>query len=97
MKLYFLFSIFLVVLNTTFEKNIQYLNRRDEGINLKNETSNECQYINSILKKNESYNCCQYNGITCENGHITKINLANKGLNGPIPNTIKYLTQLKEL
>ena len=73
MKVYYLFNILLVVLSTTFAKNI--INKRD-GINSKSkraETSKECKYINSMLEKDESYNCCTYKGITCENGHITKM------------------------
>jgi len=26
-----------------------------------------------MLGEGESYNCCNYDGITCENGHITKM------------------------
>ena len=73
MKAYYLFSILLVVFCTTFAKNI--INKRD-GVNSKSkraETSDECKYINSMLGEGESYNCCNYDGITCENGHITKM------------------------
>jgi len=73
MKAYYLFSILLVVLSTTFAKNI--VNKRGE-VNSKSkraETSDECKYINSMLGKVESYNCCNYNGITCENEHITNM------------------------
>jgi len=78
MKIYYLFSFFSVVLYTIFAKNISYVNKREE-------TSDECQYINSMLGENESYNCCDYylydleeedtpkNIIKCENGHITEM------------------------
>jgi len=76
MKVYYLFSILLVVLGTTFAKSV--INKRD-GVNSKSkraETSDECKYINSMLGKAESYNCCNYENdsggsIKCENGHIT--------------------------
>ena len=35
--------------------------------------SEECKYINKLIKKEESYNCCTYDGITCENNHITSL------------------------
>jgi len=73
MKVYYLFSILLVVLGITFAKNI--VNKRD-GVNSKSkraETSDECKYINNLLGEDESYNCCNYNGIKCENGHITEM------------------------
>ena len=73
MKVYYLFSILLVVLGTTFAKST--VNKRD-GVNSKSkrtETSSECKYINSMLGKAESYNCCNNDGIECENDHITKM------------------------
>ena len=74
MKVYYLFSILLVVLGTTFAKST--VNKRDEEVNSKSkrdETSDECKYINSWIEKDESYNCCNHNRITCENGHITEM------------------------
>jgi len=76
MKVYYLFSILLVVLATTFAKNI--VNKR-AGVNSKSKrdaTSDECKYINSWLGKDESFNCCYYDGknnIICNNGHITEM------------------------
>jgi len=76
MKFYCLFSLLLAVLYTTDAKNIQKINKRAE-------TSDECKYINSMLEKDESYNCCEYDpfdeegidirGVKCENGHITEM------------------------
>jgi len=74
MKVYYLFSILLVVLGTTFAKSI--VNKRDEEVNSKSKraiTSNECKYINSWLGQDEYYDCCYYVGIECENGHITEM------------------------
>jgi len=71
MKVYFIFSILLIVFFTIFTKNIV---KKREGVKLKlkrAETSDECKYINSILGKKESYNCCE-DSVKCENGHITK-------------------------
>jgi len=73
MKVYYLFSILLIVFCTTFAKSI--VNKKN-GVNSKSKrvvTSNECKYINSLLGEGESYNCCIYNGIECENGHIIKM------------------------
>jgi len=80
MKFFGLFNILLVVLYTANAKNI--INKRD-GLNSKSkrsEKSDECKYINSMLEKDNSYNCCGYDeyeygmkGVKCENGHITEM------------------------
>jgi len=73
MKAYYLFSILLVVLNTTFAKST--VNKRD-GVNSKSKRagiSDECKYINSWLGEDDSYNCCNNDEITCENSHITQM------------------------
>ena len=53
--------------NTTDSSNNIHLRIKRDSI------SNECQYINSLLKKEESYNCCNHPGITCENDHIVSM------------------------
>jgi len=67
MKFLYLCSIIQVVFCTAFAKDVQKINKR------KVETSNECKYINSFIKKDDSFNCCELDGITCENDHITEL------------------------
>ena len=43
--------------------------KRDLGI----ENVEECKYINKLINKEESYNCCTYDGIFCQNNLITKM------------------------
>jgi len=70
MKLCILFNIIFVFINTNFAHNIHIFNKY-ENVELKrSESSEECKNINSLLGKDESNNCCEMNGITCENGHI---------------------------
>jgi len=74
MKVYRLSRILLVVLGSVYAKNT--VNKRDGVVNLKSkrdEVSDECKYINSMLGKDESYDCCKHSGIYCENGHITEM------------------------
>jgi len=33
----------------------------------------ECNPVNTLLKKDKSYNCCLEENITCVDGHITKM------------------------
>jgi len=33
----------------------------------------ECNPVNTLLGKDKSNNCCLEKGITCVNGHITKM------------------------
>ncbi|KAJ3317101.1 hypothetical protein HDU76_001352 [Blyttiomyces sp. JEL0837] len=43
-------------------------------------------------------NCCGSGGVTCDtNGRITKLNLSNRGLIGPIPSALGNLANLQEL
>jgi len=35
--------------------------------------SDECKYINKFIGNEESVDCCNYAGITCENDHIIKM------------------------
>jgi len=74
MKIFILIS-FLVLSYITFAYKIPNLHNETERVKTKrSEISDECKYINySLWKKDESYNCCDYYGITCENGHITKL------------------------
>ncbi|ORX80560.1 L domain-like protein [Anaeromyces robustus] len=105
MKLYFIFSfIQVVLLYTTFAKNIQNIKRSGEvsSKSKRDETSDECKYINSMIHKDESFNCCELNvkkyyTITCENGHITEIVYPDQHLSGTIPESIGKLTHLKKL
>jgi len=87
MKFHFLFIVILVVLDTTFTKNIQNGKEKIENVKSKRkiETSNECKFINALYGEDESFDCCnsisdgygdEYNhniGIVCKNGHITEL------------------------
>jgi len=78
MKLFNIFSIFLVVTCRSLAKYNKRINKRNEIVFLKTkraevETSDECKYINSMLYKDESFNCCENERVVCENGHIIKL------------------------
>jgi len=40
---------------------------------------------------------CEWYGITCEEGHVTQINLATNNLVGPVPESIAAFTELETL
>jgi len=72
MKVYYLFSILLVVFSTILAENINFISKKD-GANSKvkrAETSDECKYVNNWIGMSESYNCCNYFYVKCKNGHI---------------------------
>ncbi len=46
---------------------------------------------------NENNTPCQWWGVTCDNGYVTKLYLENNDLNGPIPDSLGQLNQLQEL
>jgi len=67
-KLYFLLfilSIKLMVLSVPL--NETSINEKEIAVD------GECNPINKLLRKYESYNCCLEEEITCSNGHITKM------------------------
>ena len=33
----------------------------------------ECLPVNTLVGKDKSFNCCDIEGVTCENGHVTKM------------------------
>jgi len=33
----------------------------------------ECDPVNTLLKKDKSYNCCLEEGVTCSGNHITSM------------------------
>jgi len=72
MKLFFLFSVILVGIYASSVESIQ--NNDDGKIKTKRniETSAECKYINRLYDEDESYNCCEINGIHCRDGHVVE-------------------------
>lgn len=66
----------VVVSSTTslhIKQDYNYRFNGDNDIFKRNEISDECQYINSLFGKDNSYNCCEKEGITCSDGHIIKM------------------------
>jgi len=74
-----LIKCILILPYTIYAYEILYKNKiiteNDQVIKKRSESSVECKYINSLLKQNESYDCCIHygGGVVCENGHITKL------------------------
>jgi len=66
---YTIFSYKLLYMNNEINENNEGLAKRSDS----SESSDECPYVNSILQKEESFNCCNIKEIVCENGHITKM------------------------
>jgi len=74
MKLFIIFNICIVVIQTVFSQNVDKVRNKYHSINSKNSgNSEECKYINSIIGKEESYNCCEKHGIICKDGHIIEL------------------------
>jgi len=65
MKFYNLLNIFLVVSCTAFAKNTPK-SKRDE-------ISDDCKYVNSMVGKDETYNCCEDNRFDCQEGRVTRM------------------------
>jgi len=95
MKLLILFSVLSCI---SFAQSKNILDDKFDKVKAKrSEGSDECKYINGLLNEDESYECCNMDGIDCEDGHITSIRLSMKNLNGTFPESIGNLTELKRL
>jgi hypothetical protein len=66
-------------------------------ITVVNGQNTECIAVNKLLGKELNSDCCSYNGIFCQNGHIIYIKLHNNILKSPIPPEIGNLNYLEEL
>ena len=64
-------------------------------VNLYNQTNGTTWQKNTGWNKNNTP--CQWWGVTCDNGHVTKLYLENNNLNGPLPDSLGQLNQLQEL
>ncbi len=64
---------------------------------LYNNTSNWLSNFDYYSSWSELTEPCSWKGISCQNGHITALNLDNLHLTGSIPNEIGDLTQLQSL
>ena len=66
-------------------------------------TKNDCSSLKIIYQKmggdvkSIPKNCCKMSGVTCSNGHVTKISWSNQGLTGSIPLELGKLLKLQEL
>jgi len=45
------------------------------NLSLSKRDDNECAFVNSLLNKDATYNCCLENHVKCENNYITEITL----------------------
>jgi len=58
-------NIYVLIINLIF--TISCIYGRSSGDN------GECETVNKLLGKDPFYNCCLETGVTCSNGHITKV------------------------
>eukprot|EP00833_Pecoramyces_ruminatium_P003956 jgi/Orpsp1_1/1177988/evm.model.c7180000063638.1 len=86
MKLFFLFTIFIVITETIWAGNIK--NKR--------EVNAECSFINSLLNEAEDFDCCDV--VECEDGHIVEISLTEDDIeNSTLPKSFGSMPNLKEM
>ena len=68
-----LFSLnLLFIINNCLAQEYQNITESINNLSKvkRDSASGECKYINSLIGKEESYDCCNYYGIICENNHI---------------------------
>jgi len=70
MKWFILYFSFLVVTCTATKNLHKFANKPNKRVSKRDSSIDECKIINSLLGQNESFNCCEYDGIYCEQGHI---------------------------
>ena len=64
-------------------------------VNFYNQTNGTTWQKNTGWNENDTP--CQWWGITCENGYVTKLYLENNNLTGPLPDSLGQLNHLQEL
>jgi len=91
-------SIFVILLCVCVRANHKYefsrtLRNTNEFLN------EECQFVNSLFKEDESYNCCLNEEIKCtEDNHILEIKLDNNYIeNRTLPNSVGSMPYLEKL
>jgi len=67
---YFLLVILQVITKYTVVHCIKY-NKNE--ITKRSSINKECSFINELLQKDTSYDCCSLSGITCSNNHIIEM------------------------
>ncbi|CAN6298023.1 unnamed protein product [Urochloa humidicola] len=69
----------------------------DPGVNLLLEVAAGFMYPSSLAEGWQGNDPCNFLGVTCIQGNITRLNLANKGLTGSISPAIGKIVSLKSL
>jgi len=64
MNIYQLFSILIIVSQFIYNSCVLAIQEAVEG---------ECNPVNALLGRAQSYNCCMEFGVACINGHITSM------------------------
>ena len=64
-------------------------------VNFYNQTNGNTWQKNIGWNKNDTP--CQWWGVSCENGYVTRLYLENNHLHGPLPDSLAQLNQLQEL
>jgi Leucine-rich repeat (LRR) protein len=89
MKVKSVIFIFGTILEGIFARNLPLAKRDD----------NECAFVNSLLNKDATYDCCQENHVKCENNYITEITLTfmdvrNAKMPSSVGSSMPMLTKL---
>ncbi|OUM61115.1 hypothetical protein PIROE2DRAFT_12951 [Piromyces sp. E2] len=84
-------------MKTSFWRNIR---SKNDYVKNKRDVNEECQFVNSLLLKDESYDCCTYDSekIKCSDNHIIKIQFEEEDIkNFKMPASLGPMNQLEEL
>jgi len=69
----FFFNLLFIINNCFAHEYQNIVENTNNHLKVKRDSaSGECKYINKFIG-NESDECCNFAGITCVNGHITKM------------------------
>jgi len=67
----FFFNLLFIINNCLAHENQNIMENTDNHLKVKRDfISDECQYINKFIGNEESADCCNFPGITCQDGHI---------------------------
>ncbi len=73
-KIIFSLHLLFIISNCLAQEHQNITERANNHLKIKRDSaSGECKYINKLIGKEESYDCCNYDRITCENNKIIEM------------------------
>ena len=72
--IFYFLSLLFIINNCLAQEYQKIIESNNNQTKIKRDSaSGECEYINNLIRKEATYDCCFYEGIVCENNHIKRM------------------------